>query len=86
MKKLEDVKKLFEKEEGGIKVKMTLKKKLLIGGGILVTGIVGVLAYGKKKQNDTEDVIEDLNVDYDDENDEVFESEDTEEVILDGTI
>ena len=81
MKNLTEIKELLAKKREGVKVKMSLKKKLIIGGAVVVTAIVGALAYGKKKQNDSENAIEDLDVDYD-ENDEEFVSDTEEEVIL----
>ena len=67
------------KIKGGLKMKnWSLKKKLLVGAGVLVTGALGVLAYGKSKQENTVEYNgNDENEDYEDED---YEDEDQDGV------
>ena len=69
-----------EKEETEMKVKWSLKKKLIIAGGVVGTAVLGVFAYGKSHNNDIDNELnEDLNeMDFEDETeleDEILEDE-----------
>lgn len=74
---------LFKKEEDKVKVKWSLKKKLLVGGGVLLTSILGVFAYGRKQEMElnNDDYYED-EIDYTVEESDLDETEeiDIEEV------
>lgn len=55
-------------EDDNMKVKWSLKKKLLVGGGLIGGLVLGVLAYGKNNEGEsqTDDYFEDGNCeDYD---------------------
>ena len=69
-----------EKEEGQMKTKMSLKKKLLLGGGLLGGLVLGIFAFGRKseEEDDYDDFYEDDFDEFDDSEDE--ESENNEEV------
>ena len=68
-----------EKEEGQMKTKMSLKKKLLVGGGLLGGLVLGIFAFGRKseEEDDYDDFYEDDFDEFDDSEDR--ESEDEEE-------
>lgn len=62
-----------EKEEGQMKTKMSLKKKLLLGGGLLGGLVLGIFALGRNSEE--EDIYDDF---YEDDFDEFDDSEDEE--------
>ena len=75
----ENIRIIFRKNEEDVKVKVkwSLKKKLLVGLGILGTGALGIFAYGKKSAEDVEH-----DSDFEDENedfDEDYPTEDSDE-------
>lgn len=75
MTKLKEIIKIiFEKKEEDVKVKVkwSLKKKVLVGLGILGTSILGIFAYGKKHAEDYENDYE--TGDYEDD----YETDETE--------
>ena len=66
-----------EKEETEVKVKWSLKKKLLIAGGVVGTAVLGVFAYGKSHDNDIYEEVEE-NLDEMDFDEDETESETNE--------
>lgn len=78
---------IFKKnEEEKLMKNWSLKKKVLVGLGVVGTGIVGAIAYGKSKQEDQielEQEFEDDEFDYDDESDYLEDLEE-EELIEDS--
>lgn len=80
VKKTEEV--IENKEESKVKIKWSLKKKLLVGAGVVATAVVGVLAYGSSKKNECTESNEFGGTDDDDDEDcedaREFEDESTE--------
>lgn len=74
MEKLRNFKILKNEEETEMKVKWSLKKKLVIAGGALAAGVVGVFAYGKCHKDDMYD-----NDDFENEDDD-YEEDDASEI------
>lgn len=48
-----------EIREVNVKSKWSLKKKLMLGGGVLVGLVLGAVAFNRKKDNDIDDEAED---------------------------
>lgn len=63
-------------EEPKMKLNWSLRKKLLVGAGVLGTAALGIIAYGKSKQ---ETDVEYNNEDQDEEYDDDYESEDDDQ-------
>lgn len=70
MKKVKEIIRIIfgknNEEDVKMKVKWSLKKKILVGLGILGTGALGIFAYGRKNAEniDDEDCFEDEDYDY----------------------
>lgn len=78
MKITEKIQAKFRKneEEPKMKLNWSLRKKLLVGAAALGTAAIGIIAYGKSKQEDAVEYSED---DQDEEDDDDYESEDDDQ-------
>lgn len=65
----EEVEETGEIIEEEVKEKMSLKKKIMIGCGVVAGLVIGAVALGSRKCNDAEDEIEDNSEDEFDETD-----------------
>ncbi len=87
---MERIKKIFrnlfnknEEDDVKVKEKWSLKKKLLLGGGVLGGIILGIFAYGKNTEyeNDEDEEFEDGYEDYTDTDE--TDLEDTDSIVKD---
>jgi hypothetical protein len=76
MTKIKEIFKIIfrkNEEDGKMKAKWSLKKKLLIGGGLVSGAILGIFAYGRKHEEEIED-----GGYFEDEDGDDYETDETE--------